>query len=173
MLLFLPMSLTAAETAYKIVHPDGTVEFTDDPNRGGDAIQLKEAPTFKAPPVPISTPTPPSKPEQEKGQDVAIYNAISITSPVKAQTLWFDGTGVDVTLEIDPGLSGSDQVVIELDGKEVARGQETQYTLNDVFRGEHQLSASIVDAQGNTRLQSEPVIFYMQRHTINNPAVKP
>ena len=42
--LVLPLAATAAGVGYRIVHPDGTVEFTDDPHRGGEKIDLYRAP---------------------------------------------------------------------------------------------------------------------------------
>jgi len=169
LLLLVPLSLSAAETGYKIVHPDGTVEFTDDPHRGGEPIELKEAPTFKSPPVPINaSPSQPQDREKKSGEAVT-YRSITITSPKRAQTIWFDGSGIAVNVQTDPSLQGSDEVVIEIDGKPVARGHHNAFTLEGVYRGEHKLVAKILDGQGNTRVQSDPVIFYMKRHTINKP----
>jgi hypothetical protein len=168
LLLLVPFSLAAAETGYKIVHPDGTVEFTDDPHRGGEPIELKEAPTFKSLPIhPSSTPaagTP--KPDAQK---VSRYQSINITSPKPGQTFWFDGTGINFTVDIEPALNASDEIVIELDGKEVARGKENSFIVNGIYRGEHQVAAQVVDSKGETLLKSSPVIFYMQRHTTNKP----
>lgn len=172
LVLLVPLSLSAAETGYRIVHPDGTVEFTDDPRRGGEPIELKEAPTIKSVPVPASS-TPasssPSDTQKEGAKSVARYQSIRITAPKPEQTFWFDGTGIDFRVALKPALQGSDEVVIELDGREVARGQEESFIVNGIFRGEHHVVVKVVGAGDNTLIQSSPVVFYMQRHTINKP----
>ena len=175
LLLLIPLSLTAAETGYKVVHPDGTVEFTDDPRSGGEAIELKEAPTFKSLPVsPAAEAKGKPQPKKEsEPESVAVYRNISITSPKQGQTLWFDGSGVNFTVDVQPALRPHDELVIELDGREIARGTESSFIVNGVFRGEHRVSAKVIDSDGHSLQHSEPVTFYMQRHTVTPGKTSP
>ncbi|MCW8827878.1 MAG: DUF4124 domain-containing protein [Gammaproteobacteria bacterium] len=170
LLLFFALPLGAAETGYRIVHPDGTVEFTDDPTRGGEKIPLRKAPTIK------STPLPPAgdaksngKTDDEKGASAepVAYQSMAIVSPESEQTLWFDGSSIQVTVMVAPRLASGHSVVILLDGNEVVRGEQTSFSLPQLFRGSHTLKARIEDATGNTLLQADPVTFYMRRHTVN------
>ncbi|MGM0593044.1 MAG: hypothetical protein ACQETD_00795 [Pseudomonadota bacterium] len=170
-LLFIALPLMAAETGYRIVHPDGTVEFTDDPTLGGEPIELREAPTYRHTPPTSSGesrskgPAKAEKEDSSEGDDG--YQTLRITSPGDEQTLWFDGQGMSVSLQITPSLKSGDEVVIELDGEEVARGRSTGYTLKDVYRGSHTLHARIEDSDGNIRMDSESITFHMRQHSVN------
>jgi len=165
LLLLFSLPLMAAETGYRIVHPDGTVEYTDDATRGGEEIPLREAPTYESVPVPPSSSRPASVGETaEEG-----YRGITILSPQAEQVLWFDGSAVRVSVQVSPALAAGDRVVIEMNGRQVASGQGSSFSLEEVFRGSHTLRASIVDAQGNTLRVSEPVTFHMKRHSVNKP----
>ena len=60
LLLFLGCAVNAAEQkGYKIVKPDGTVEFSDQPKPGATEIPLPEAQSYRPPVV------PPIEPEAE------------------------------------------------------------------------------------------------------------
>lgn len=167
LLLFFALPLIAAETGYRIVHPDGTVEFTDDPNRGGEQIPLHEAPTIQAP-KPGKTISSTSAKEQakESNGEESSYDSLAITAPQQEQTIWFDGSAIQVSLSIEPQLGKEHSVVISLDGKEIARGRQSSFSLPQVFRGSHTIDARIEDESGATLIKADPVTFFMRQHSI-------
>lgn len=55
-LMLAPLSMASGATVYRIVHPDGTVEFTDDERRGGQEIEIQGVPSESALPAPRQTP---------------------------------------------------------------------------------------------------------------------
>lgn len=167
LLMLVSLPLMAADTGYRIVHPDGTVEFTDDATRGGEEIPLREAPTYKSSPVPSpSSEGTSSASEQPPTRE---YETVTILSPQSEQVIWFDGTGVVVSVQVTPPLAADHHVVIEMDGNEVASGRGSSFTISGVYRGSHSLKAAVVDAQGNRLLGSGPVTFHMKRHSIKTP----
>jgi hypothetical protein len=165
MLTLVSLSAQAAETGYRIVHPDGSVEYTDQAVEGAEPITLPEIPTYSSPPSPPArtggTPSRPAQPEQK-----TVSASIAITSPSKEQTLWFSEEGMAVAVQVSPALRQGEQVVIRLDGSEVARGSGSSFTLKQVYRGSHLLSAAIVDAQGNVISEAPPITFYMRQHSV-------
>lgn len=166
-LLLFALPLAAAETGYRIVHPDGTVEFTDDPTRGGEPIQLREAPTIQSvsPPTGSSQSSVPAPADPATEAQQVSYESLEITSPQQDQTIWFDGSSIPVSVNISPRLGKQDEVVILLDGQEVARGRGSSFNLPQVYRGTHTLEAHIVSG-GSVVIRSPAVNFHMRRHTI-------
>ena len=164
------MPLLAAETGYRIVHPDGTVEFTDQPAKGAEEIRIEQVPTYQSPSVGTTpsrqaSPSPSPRSEAQSGG----YESFAIRSPKIDEVLWFTGKGIRVSLQIQPGLGQGDKVVVRLDGEQVAEGRGTSFTVEEVYRGPHTVSAAIVNMQGNVVREAEPVSFFMRQRTILNP----
>jgi hypothetical protein len=156
-----------ASTGYRLVHPDGTVEFTDQPISGGVEIELREAPTIQFAPVsPSSTDSRSKKGGTDNSKSAEGMLSITVTSPREGETVWFDGSGVTVSISVSPALKAEQNIVISLDGKEAARGSGSNFTFGEVTRGSHTLSAGIVDAGGAVLLRSTPISFHVRQHTV-------
>jgi hypothetical protein len=155
--------LLAAESGYRIVHPDGSVEYTDQPVKGGEPINLPQIPTYSTPPSTTKggVTTPSDKIQQEK----KVTRSISISSPGPEETVWFSEAGMTVSVQVSPPLGEGEQVLIRLDGSAVARGDSSSFTLKDVYRGTHVLSAAVTDGSGTVLSESSPITFYMRQHT--------
>lgn len=163
--LFIVCSVAVAETGYRFVHPDGTVEFSDKPIlQGGEEIELREAPTIQFVPV-----TPSSGGVSQSNKSVkdgaAVSSTITIVSPQTEETLWSDGSGVTVSVSVTPALQSDQTIAISLDGEVVASGSGSSFHLAEVYRGIHSLSASIIAADGSVISSSSPITFHMRQHT--------
>lgn len=165
-------SLVAAESRYRIVHPDGSVEFTDQPVEGAEPVTLPEITTYSSTP---STSTPPSSGTPANGTEATTanqsegYTLFTISSPEDQQTVWFDAKGMNVSVQVEPELAEGDVVTIRIDGEVVATGNATTYLIQDVYRGTHTLSAVITNAQGVVIEEAGPVSFTMRQHSILHP----
>lgn len=174
LLLLFTAPLLAAESGYRIVHPDGTVEYTDQPIKGAEEIRIPEVPTFPSQSSPqsprVSSPASPREisTASPKQQNLG-YQLLAISSPQEQETVWFNENGMTVLLQLQPGLAEGDELVIRLDGEIVARGSNTSFTLKNVFRGTHTLSAAVIDGQGAVVLEANPVTFYMRQHSVLEP----
>jgi hypothetical protein len=168
--LLLAAPLFAAETGYRIVHPDGTVEFSDHPTEGAEEIRIEELSTYPAQrPRPAAAPPPPSEPAAEADLHTGSYDTFAIASPQEQETVFFNEEGMTVTFNIEPSISAGHEVVLRLDGVKVASGSSASFTLKNIYRGPHTLSASIIDEQGEVILEAEPVTFFMRQHSIRTP----
>lgn len=156
--------LLAAENGYRIVHPDGTVEFTDQPVEGAEPITLPDIPTYSTPASKVKgeQATATEKPQQKK----QVTRSIAVSRPAAEETVFFNEAGMAVSVSVKPALAKGEQVIIRLDGSEVARGGSTSFTLQDVYRGTHMLSAALVDSNGSVISESSPITFYMRQHSI-------
>ena len=161
LLCFTP--LLAAEMGYRIVHPDGTVEYTDQPVEGAEPITLPAIPTYSTPVSPAKTTD--VAPDGKAPQEGAAAPTIAILSPQAEETVWFSETGMTVSVQVTPALGKDEQVLIRLDGSEAARGAGSSFTLKQVYRGTHILSAAVTDNQGGVISESTPITFYMRQHT--------
>ena len=117
--------------------------------------------------VPSSPPREASAPEA-----AAAYTRFEIASPADGTTLPTGRAGgVQVRLAIQPPLVASDRVQLRVDGGVRQSPMRTQvFAVSGLARGEHQLLAEIVDAQGAVQMATPPVTLYVQRASVNLPA---
>lgn len=156
-----------AETGYRIVHPDGSVEFTDQPVKGSEEIKLRNAPTTTF--VPVTPYKARNTTEQGDAEEDSTKGSITISSPTADQTVWFDEAGMTVQVKVMPALRSGQQVIITLDGSQVAKGAASSFLIKEVYRGSHQLTAAVIDEEGNTLFRSPQVVFHLRQHSSQRP----
>ncbi len=170
LLLFCSVLIAAETTGYRIVHPDGTVEFTDDATRGGEEIKLRDVQTVSEPDNEgedsrrKSESADKGKPQTQE-EATTSYTGLAIVKPKSAETVWFTESGVTVTVSVQPKLNPKDSVTLTLDGTVVAQGNKTIFNIGQVYRGTHTLSASITGPNGQTLIHSSSVTFYLRQHS--------
>ena len=173
LLLLLVTGPLMAETGYRYVHPDGTVEFSDTPIEGGEEIKLRKAPAIQFAPVtpaPTSPAQPTSRPQQKTP---TAQQSITITSPQPNQTMRFDGSDVMVSVALGDTLQQGEKVVITLDGSVVASGSGTSFNIGQVYRGSHTLAAHIESSDGSRIVSSQPITFHVLQRSIQHPGQQP
>jgi hypothetical protein len=165
LLLLVTCSANAAETGYRLLHPDGTVEFSDKPMPTGEKIELREAPTIQF--VPSSSHSTSGATAQgsqqwaESSKDVAI----TITAPLPQQVVWFSDSGITASVAVTPALQGGQKIVIGVDGKQVASGTGSSFNLGLLYRGSHTLTATVVNAGDVVVASSPTVTFHVRQHS--------
>ncbi|SCZ65189.1 DUF4124 domain-containing protein [Thiohalomonas denitrificans] len=169
LLLLFALPVLAGEAAYRIVHPDGTVEYTDEPpvENGAESIPLPEIQTYEAPPPPRLE-RPEAAAPKEDDSDRVEYS-LKVTQPDSDEHIWVSDWRVPIGVNLSPGLEDDHEIVVTVDGAEVGRGKRTRFTVSPIYRGEHQVSARVVDESGNVLSESEPVTFYIHKHQVNRP----
>ncbi|MEO8159394.1 MAG: hypothetical protein ABI648_16470 [Betaproteobacteria bacterium] len=98
---------------------------------------------------------------------------LTILAPAQHDTIHDNSGNMVVTVRVDPPLDPQDgtSIRILLDGKNVtAKKSGAGYALTGVDRGEHSVQAALVDRNGQTLRESEPVQFTMWQASISNPA---
>ena len=159
---------------------NGVNHSSDKPEPGAKKIELvgtSPSPSSQdsLSPRPSSAPASEGKPPSESASEQAPavdvrYESLEIAAPEDEQTFYSAEGIVPVTLASKPTIADADRMVIYLDGK-LANTPENSYqaTLYGVERGEHVLTASILDARGNAKIDSAPRKFYVQFNPLNNP----
>ena len=138
----------AKTTVYKVVNPDGSVSFSDQPGASSEILQIESVPTIPA----LSPQKINNADSQQRDAQVntpaTSYQSLSIVSPAD-QSAFNSGSGdVSVLLELSPGLANGHEIELRLNNKVVKRGSQTQFTLPAVDRGTHTLQARIISPAG-------------------------
>ncbi|MGA2024537.1 MAG: DUF4124 domain-containing protein [Steroidobacteraceae bacterium] len=157
--------LAAAATMYRWVDANGVVHYSDTPQPGAEQVAMPNAQTYRATPVPTTSPdaTP-------KAADAAGYQSCSITSPAADDTL-FAPEALTVSVQVVPNLRPGDQVIVTLDGATLQSGSSgaLSYQVAAPERGAHTVSAAVHDAQGNTVCNAPDITFNVQRPSLLSP----
>ncbi|MBB3230806.1 DUF4124 domain-containing protein [Halomonas stenophila] len=179
LVLGLSVSLTAgAETIYRTTDAQGNVVFTDDPDRGGEAVELDPLTVVPSREVRAPSLSPvvqgeeaPSAAGTAPGQPFMPYDMFSILAPENQATLPTGAAGnVQVRLGIQPALREDHRVRLLLDGRVSQSAMHTDtFLLSNLNRGEHQLQAELLDATGAVRHRTAPLTLYVQRASVNLP----
>lgn len=175
-LIIVTAAAVAADKVYKIVHPDGSVEYSSEPAPGSEEIQLPALPTYEprrsAPPTATASQAPLTveAPVADETPEAVTDYRVTITRPSPDETLFFDGAGASVSASLDPPLNSAQGhvLVFLLDGIAMARVSGTSTTLH-IERGSHTLSARVETREGEVLASSEPVPFHMRQPSILRP----
>lgn len=169
MLLLLVFAAGAvAGQMWRWVDANGVVHYSDRPHPGAERVDIAPAQSYTPPAIPAPRPD-----ESEQPRDPgAPYTRLSIVSPAEGETLWNIGGELNVELAIEPQLANGHQLRIFLDGNQVAGVPQgpSQFTIGEVFRGERQLRASVVDERGRELVSSATITFYVQQTSVLNPS---
>lgn len=134
-----------AETVYKTVDKEGNIIFTDKPSADSEEIKLQELQTIK-------NPNPAKYKEQGRAKDKSkalSYTSFTVISPENGSGLRSNNGSVNISLKLEPALQGGHKIIIALDGEEISNGSSSSASVQNLDRGMHSISASIIDGNGN------------------------
>ena len=160
--LLLMASATVHAEVYKSINAAGEVVYSDQPTRGAEHMKMPALPSYT--PQPIRTFS-----RSTRAADQPIhYEHFTLGSPANETTVRNNLGTVVMETELTPALLTSQGHSIQyyLDG--VAHGAAiggTTLTLTNVDRGEHQLSASVLDAAGNVLISTTEITVFVKRNS--------
>jgi hypothetical protein len=153
-----------AEEAYMWTDEDGIVHYSDRPEPGAKKIYLPE-PNASRSLSRSKSATPAADDESEQPEGPFRYESLAVASPAAEATLWNIEGALSVSLSLNPALQQGHQVRVYFDGTpQMVSG--TSFQLQEVWRGEHNLQAEVVDATGKLMIRSKPIRFYVQQSTV-------
>lgn len=164
--LALACGAVQAQKIFRVVQPDGTVEFTDVPpsNRPAEEIQVRPMNTTPAVAPARATSTQTAGAQGETG-----YSEFRITRPGDGEGIRSNAGSVNVDLKLEPALRSGDKIHLILDGQSVGGGRSTAITLTDMERGTHSVQALVKNSAGKVVARSNSVTFTLQRTSVNQP----
>jgi hypothetical protein len=155
----------SADSVWTWTDENGVVHYSDRPVPGAREIELRGAQTIPIPQAETRTEAP-----GLARSDVQPYRTVQVISPSAEETLWNIGGNLTVQIATDPGLRGEHRVDVSLNGQRMnLESASTRVTVPEVWRGEHVLRALILDSEGRELQRSEPIVFYVQQTSIQNP----
>jgi len=164
---------TVAAETYKWVDAQGQVHYSDrPPESGGVKVELLPAQTYHAPAVSKAA-------ERGDGSQAApgtvAYSVFELSSPQSGQTFSNIGGSLEVQVRIEPSLQPGHSIWLYLDGKRVdgLPTTGTSFQLQNVWRGEHQVLAAVIDSSGKSVVTTAPAMFSVQQHSIAKPPQGP
>jgi hypothetical protein len=157
----LASSAVQAQKVYKIIQPDGTVEFTDTPPPDAPAQRIEVQPLNSAQPL-----APPSGSSSQSANGApAGYSQFRITRPTDGESIRDNAGNVNIDLSLQPTLRRGDKIDLSLDGQSIGGGRATGITLTDMDRGSHSIEAVVKNANGQVVARSNSVTFTLQRRS--------
>jgi hypothetical protein len=161
LLLCLALGSVQAEV-YKSVNEQGEVIYSDRPGKDAERLRMPALPSYT--PQPVRSFSRDSAPQG--AQQAAGYERFIISAPADDATIRNNIGNLEVTTLLEPALMlpHGHSVQFYLDG--VAHGTASDalaLSLDNVDRGTHQLSASVLDADGKVLITTPPVTVHVKR----------
>ena len=155
-----------ASEIYRWVDGKGQVHYSDIPRDGAEQIEIDPAQSFASPV--IARPAPAA--ELAAAEPAEVYAALEIVSPTQEETIWNTGGIITVSVSPQPALKPGHSLNVYYDGQliETKAPRATRVQLSEVFRGEHSISAEILDVNGRTVKQAQPVTFFYKQTSVRN-----
>jgi len=148
---------------------NGVVHFSDTPGPGAKRVDLvvPGAPSGGATAQAPATASAVAKPPAAPG---TTYKLLEIWQPDNGASFFDANATVGVRIRTEPAVAEGDSLQLFLDGKLVESAENSlDYTLANLERGAHSITATIRDANGNEKIRSQPVVFFMKQNTIIAP----
>lgn len=169
LLAVLATPVLASQTVWKWVDDQGVTHFSDRPVPGATKVEISSSNRAEPQSGNGRTYTTPSPTPEVRYQD------FEITRPSEGEAFINAAGQVPVSIRLNPNLSAGHGMALYLDGRLVEGFPETatEYSLNQVPRGEHTLVARITDDNGREVKATSPVHFMVRQESIAHPPVGP
>ncbi len=159
-------AMALAGGAYTWVDEDGVVHFSDVPVEGAEIVNLSEYSRTTGASLTRARPADRNTSDDSAAPTPAFrYESISIAVPGAEETLWNIEGVLSVTVSVSPPLQSGHQIRAYFDGESRMVGS-TSFTIEEVFRGVHNLQVEVVDSTGKLMIRSVTNRFYVQQNTV-------
>lgn len=165
-LLGLLATASVSADAYTWTDENGIVHYSDRPHPGAKRIVLDQSSKSRSKPTARTPSALQVRATENLPTDTPFsYDSLDVASPGAEETLWNIGGSLTVSLALSPGLQQGHQVRVYFDGKpQIVSG--TNFQLQNVYRGVHNLQAEVIDETGTLMIRSRPSRFYVQQNSI-------
>jgi hypothetical protein len=173
LLALLASPVLASQTVWKWVDAGGVTHYSDTPVEGAVKVELNtgsgnrwDSSVSRGSSASSQSTTPAGK---------APNYQIEIWRPANEETFTNPSETVDVRLRIDPALQAGDSLYLYLDGRLVEGypPTATDFSLKDVERGAHSVTAVVNDSRGQQIAQAKAVQFFMRQPSLLDPVHRP
>ncbi|MEX0914541.1 MAG: DUF4124 domain-containing protein [Wenzhouxiangellaceae bacterium] len=164
----LSLSPLSAQDIYKTVDENGNTVYTDQ-KPSDDAVPVKLRELTVVDPVELGDEQVIAGADDDDGDSQATDFGLQIVSPEPEETIWNTAYVLSVQVATDRDLPSGTRLAYMIDGEVYATSRSTSIELEEVYRGEHQLSVELQTPDGRVLGQAGPVTFYMHQHSRQHP----
>ena len=170
-----------AAAVYQHVNKKGVVVFSDRPSEGAQSVEVEPIQTFHSPSVEKAKPEQAGQATEGEAVESATANQastyalpeavkyqVSIASPVNNEQIRSNNGTLSVVVNSKPDLQEGHQYRVRLDGR-VAGAPQTHnvFKIPNTDRGEHTLSAEVIDKGGRVVKSSGSITVFLFRFSRN------
>lgn len=181
LLLFISIQALASNDVYMQKDSQGGVIFSDVPlNNNAQIIENVDSTASSSPALTSALPPPNLNNYHHPNGGMSSltgpaqsipYTSFDIASPKNQESIQNQPV-FKVSVTVQPALQKGDAVQIYLDGQPMGAPMEsTNFAFPAPDRGTHQLSAILIDAQGNIAKQAGPITVYVHQAHVGGPAL--
>ncbi len=172
--ILLMVSASLFAQVYKSVDEDGNVVYSDQaPHEGATPIKLREISIIEAPYYPKAAKDVDELTDEDAEKELSIrqlrrsFRDFTITSPTQEESIWGTGTDVNVSWNTKNQLLPGMEVSIFVDGKLAGKTRDGVIPLDRLDRGEHKVTAEIIDSRDRKIATAGPTTFFIKRTVAN------
>jgi hypothetical protein len=171
LLAFASQAQQTNKELWKWTDSNGVVHYSDVPGPG--AVKVDLAVTQSQPRPTVATPAAApsgSAAARPAAPATVTYTSLEIWQPENGASFFGGDAAVNVRLRSEPTVSPDDSLLLFLDGKLVeGPTNAAEYTLSNLERGAHSVTAQILDTKGKEKIRSQPVVFHIKQVTTIAP----
>ena len=169
LIIGLLLASTALAQAYRWVDDDGVVHYGDRPPPDAET----QTETIVLPEANVTSVRNYERPAEESTSNADAnetagafrYESLEISSPAAEETLWNIAGILEVSLSVTPAIQRGHKMRVYFDGEERVL-VETRFSINEVWRGVHNIQVEIIDETGKLMIRSTTNRFYVQQNVI-------
>ncbi len=151
----------------------GNTIYSDQPPPGGQKedseIDQQELPAIITMPAPRESTSATTSSQQNNQDEAGVnYQEFSVLTPEHDSIVRENSGKVTISIRVEPNIfvERGDILVIYMDDKEIARGDQTSIMLDNVDRGTHSVKAQILNNRGEIINETDVTKFTLQRYHI-------
>jgi hypothetical protein len=164
-LLTIPLAVGAE--VYRHVDEDGNVTYSDEAREGSEQVEVNPVSTVTLPSIDEIPRQEENNNEQEQ-EERQTYQQISFNAPADEQAFWSGSGNIEFSVSSEPPLMRGHMYQISLDGQIVGQSRSGTVAVQNVFRGTHEATVSVVNSEGQPVQTGEAITFTLHRPSVLN-----
>jgi len=161
----LAATLALADDAWKWTDDNGVVQYSDVPVEGAVRVDISEYTRDTGARVSRPTRASAEPADTPPAAGPFRYESITISTPAAEETLWNIEGVLSVSVSVTPGLQSGHQIRAYFDGQ-ARMVPGTSFSIEEVYRGVHNLQVEVIDGTGKLMIRSQPNRFYVQQNMV-------
>src|SRR6056297_1642805 len=164
-----PMAPTLAQDLYKTVDENGNTVYTDQkPSDDAQPVKLTELTVVDPGKLGDEQAAGGDGNDSESG-DSATEFGLRIVTPATQESVWNTAYVLTVQVQTDRELPAGTQLAYLVDGEVRSSTRARSVEIEEVYRGEHQLSVELRASDGRVLAGAGPITFFMRQHSRLHP----